>query len=616
MAMDVALTSAMRSNLLTLQSTQSGIDKVQGILATGRKVNSALDNPSSFFAAQSLNNRASDLGRLLDSMGQNISTIKQADKGVSSLTKLVDQADAIANQAATAASGSGQQATLSGSVKLTGSQDVTALSGVAANNTFSLTFEVNDESGDKISTLGSGGNATSVTVTVAAGSTVDQMIADINAQRYGPTGSQAQAIEAKLNDEGKLEIKSLTGGDMRITLDNGNDNDPLVPASSANDINLAKALGFGDQALSLTTGAPTGTSEVSLTATSKPMLMSTSFRTSAGTDFATASTKLADLVDADNNRIFQASGAVAAATPQDVTGNKLVIGVNGKTEIEVADFTLSYAGGGAAGTVSDSSTIQDLVDTINTHADLKDSIRATYDAATGHFSIQAISTSVQTVQVGLRANESTTSGDTTGLTASNLGFGVNPIAASIESDGTPSSTVTGLSNFTVGAAAGELARLENDYNVIRTQIDQLVQDSGYAGVNLLKGDNLRTTFNADRTSSLTTKGKSFTSEGLGISKANFSSAQAIDSALGQLRSAKSEVRNFGSSLANDLSVIQTRQDFTKETINNLQEGSDKLTLADKNEEGAKLLALQTQQQLGVISLSMASQSAQSVLRLF
>jgi flagellin-like hook-associated protein FlgL len=76
------------------------------------------------------------------------------------------------------------------------------------------------------------------------------------------------------------------------------------------------------------------------------------------------------------------------------------------------------------------------------------------------------------------------------------------------------------------------------------------------------------------------------------------------------------VRNFGSTLANDLSIIQTRQDFTKETINNLQEGSDKLTLADKNEEGARLLALQTQQQLGVISLSMASQSAQSVLRLF
>ncbi len=606
--MDVALTSAMRSNLLTLQSTQSGIDKVQGILASGRKVNSALDNPSSFFAAQSLNNRASDLSRLLDAMGQNISTIKQADKGVSSLAKLVDQADAIANQAATAASGAGQKASLGGAVKLTGSQDVTALAGVEGS-TFSLTFEATDANGDKITTFGSAGNATSATVTVAAGSTVDQMIADINAQRFGPAGSQTQAVEATLNDEGKLEIKSLTGGDLRIVVDNG------ASGGAENNLNLAKALGFGEQALNLTTGSTT-TTEVALTATAKPALMSTSFRTSNGTDIATASAKLGDLVDADNNSIFAATGAVAAASAQDVTGNKLMIGVNGKTAQAVADFTLNYAGSGAAGTISESSTIQELVDNINTNADLKGAVRASYDASTGQFSIQAISTDVETIQVGIRAEESATNGDTTGLSTNKLGFGVNAIASSVTSDGTQDETVDGFNNFTVAAAAGEIARLENDYNVIRTQIDQLVQDTGYAGVNLLKGDNLKTTFNEDRTSSLTTKGKSFTTEGLGLTEANFSSTQAIDAALNQLRTAKTEVRNFGSTLANDLTVIQTRQDFTKETINNLQEGSDKLTLADKNEEGAKLLALQTQQQLGVISLSMASQSAQSVLRLF
>lgn len=609
--MDVALTAAMRSNLLTLQSTQSGIDKVQGILASGRKVNSALDNPSSFFAAQSLNNRASDLSRLLDAMGQNISTIKQADKGVTSLAKLVDQADAIANQAATAASGSGQQASLAGSVKLSGTQDVTALAGVASS-TFSLKFELNDANGDKITTFGSGGNATSATVTVAAGSTVDQMIADINAQRYGPVGSQSQAIEAKLNDEGKLEIKSLTGGDLRITLDNGAD------SNTTNDLNLAKALGFGDQALSLTTGSTT-TTEVSLTATAKPMLMSASFRTSAGTDIATASTKLKDLVDADNAAIFQATGNVANNSTVDTTGNKLMIGVNGKTAKAVADFSVRVVdtAGSDVASLTDSSTIQDLVDAINTDADLKDSIRASYDSSTGQFSVQAISTSVQTIQVGLRATEAAVSGDVTGINTNKLGFGVNAISSSVTSDaGGSGGAVEAYSNFTVGAAAGEIARLEKDYNSIRAQIDQLVQDTGYAGVNLLKGDNLKTTFNEDRTSSLTTKGRSFTSEGLGITEANFGSVQAVDTALSQLRSAKTEVRNFGSTLANDLTVIQTRQDFTKETINNLQEGSDKLTLADKNEEGAKLLALQTQQQLGVISLSMASQSAQSVLRLF
>jgi flagellin-like hook-associated protein FlgL len=592
--MDVALTSAMRSNLLTLQSTQAGIDKVQGVLASGRKVNSALDNPSSFFAAQSLNNRASDLGRLLDSMGQNISTIKQADKGVSSLTKLVEQADAIANQAATAASGAGQQASVAGSVKLTGLQDVTKLAGIV-NGEFSLTFDATDESGNQIDFDSStSGVVDSKTISVGGTSgnaTVDQMIAEINAITYGPNSSQA--FEAKLSDEGKLEIKSLTGGDMRITLDNGANNAVGSAANRAEDINLATALGFGDRARSLDTGAleggTTAIKEVTLTATAKPVLMSTSFRTGTnGTEIANASESLANLRDANGDAIFTATG--------DGSGN-LMIGVNGNDAKAVAAFTVAANAVTAAGT----STIQGLVDTINTSAELKDSVRASYDATTGQFSIQAISSDVKTIQMGLAATGSS-------LTSNNLGFGMDDLSAVAGS--------ADYSNFTVTPAAGELARLEKDYNSIRTQIDELVQDSGYAGVNLLKGDDLKTTFNADRTSSLTTKGVSFNSEGLGLGKANFSSAQTIDSALTQLRAAKTEVRNFGTTLANDLSIIQTRQDFTKETINNLQEGSDKLTLADKNEEGAKLLALQTQQQLGVISLSMASQSAQSVLRLF
>ena len=65
-----------------------------------------------------------------------------------------------------------------------------------------------------------------------------------------------------------------------------------------------------------------------------------------------------------------------------------------------------------------------------------------------------------------------------------------------------------------------------------------------------------------------------------------------------------------------ISVIQIRQDFTKSTINTLQVGSDDLTLADTNEEGANLLALQTRQQLSSTALSLASQTDQNVLRLF
>ena len=89
----------MRSNLLSLQNTQSLMDTTQERLSTGKKVNSALDNPSSFYTAQSLTNRASDLSSLLDSMGQGIQTIKAADEAITSITEFVQQAKAIANQA-------------------------------------------------------------------------------------------------------------------------------------------------------------------------------------------------------------------------------------------------------------------------------------------------------------------------------------------------------------------------------------------------------------------------------------------------------------------------------------------------------------------------------------
>ena len=96
---DISLTASMRSNLLSLQKTQSLMDTTQERLSTGKKVNSALDNPSSYYTAQSLNNRAGDLSALLDSMGQGVQTIKAADEAISSITSLVQQAKAIANQA-------------------------------------------------------------------------------------------------------------------------------------------------------------------------------------------------------------------------------------------------------------------------------------------------------------------------------------------------------------------------------------------------------------------------------------------------------------------------------------------------------------------------------------
>src|ERR1043165_8212640 len=99
MASNITLSAGVRQNLLSLQNTASLAGLTQGRLATGKKVNSALDNPANFFTSQSLSNRASDLNDLLDSIGQAQKNLEAADKGLTSLTTLVQSAKSIAKQA-------------------------------------------------------------------------------------------------------------------------------------------------------------------------------------------------------------------------------------------------------------------------------------------------------------------------------------------------------------------------------------------------------------------------------------------------------------------------------------------------------------------------------------
>lgn len=96
---DISLTASMRSNLLSLQNTQSLMDMTQERLSTGKKVNSAIDNPSSYYTARSLTNRANDLSALLDSMGQGIQTIKAANEGIETITSFVEQLKSLTNSA-------------------------------------------------------------------------------------------------------------------------------------------------------------------------------------------------------------------------------------------------------------------------------------------------------------------------------------------------------------------------------------------------------------------------------------------------------------------------------------------------------------------------------------
>ncbi|MBI3702894.1 MAG: flagellin [Rhizobiales bacterium] len=159
--------------------------------------------------------------------------------------------------------------------------------------------------------------------------------------------------------------------------------------------------------------------------------------------------------------------------------------------------------------------------------------------------------------------------------------------------------------------------LSGQFDEVLNQIDLLAGDSGFNGTNLLNGDDL--TVNLSETGSSTTvNGVTDDSSGLSVSGAvnNWGSGTDITAAAGDLTTALSTLRSQAQTLGSNLSTVQIRQDFTKATISTLQAGSASLTLADSNQEGANLLALQTRQQLSTTALSLASQADQNVLKLF
>jgi flagellin len=168
------------------------------------------------------------------------------------------------------------------------------------------------------------------------------------------------------------------------------------------------------------------------------------------------------------------------------------------------------------------------------------------------------------------------------------------------------------------------ATLSSQYTALLTQIGQLAGDSGFNGINLLAGDDLTVTLNETASSTTTVNGIDYTdatatsSGQLAIANAanNWADSAAITAAADDLTAALTTLRSESQTLGSSLSVVQIRQDFTKATISTLQNGSDALTLADSNQEGANLLALQTRQQLSTTALSLASQADQNVLRLF
>jgi flagellin len=176
----IVLSASVRQNLLSLQSTADLLSTTQNRLATGNKVNSALDNPTNFFTAQGLDNRASDINNLLDSIGNGVQVLQAANTGITSLQKLVDTAKSIANQVLQAPTGYTSKSTVTSAI---------AAGGTAANLVDGTTIKA----GQTIS-VAANGALPAVTVTIGASESLDQL----------NTALAAGNITASLDSSNKL----------------------------------------------------------------------------------------------------------------------------------------------------------------------------------------------------------------------------------------------------------------------------------------------------------------------------------------------------------------------------------------------------------------------------
>jgi flagellin len=489
MASNITLSAGVRQNLLSLQNTANMMATTQNRLATGKKVNSALDNPTNFFTSASLQGRASDMGSLLDAMSNGIKTLEAADNGLSAITKTVESMQSTLRQAR---------------------QDKSFKSE-------SYSIDLGDT----------------------------------------PAGTEELSFE-----DGSV---GTTAVDIALTT-----NTAAAATDSSTATNLTATTQLDDVSIGIDDADTFVISDGTTTVT---------FTAASGND-------VQDLIDAVNG-----------SAPLAVTASI----VNGAFTLTADDNTVGFTIGGsgtfagiatqaAPTAVNTAKTVDTLVAEINANTSLADKVRASND--NGKLRIENLSTAELSV-TGVNA--------TTGVVNGGSGEG------------------------TIG---GNDVRknLVKQFNELRDQLNKLADDASFNGVNLLRGDKLKITFNETGSSTMEIQAKdadgaatSVNATNLEISSAvdaDFNTDASIDSRLTTLQDSLNTLRSQSSSFGSNLSIVQNRQDFTKSMINTLQTGADNLVLADSNEEGANLLALQTRQQLSTTALSLSAQADQAVLRLF
>ncbi len=646
---DVTLSKAVRANLLNLQKTAAQLGRTQERLASGLRVNSALDNPTNFFTASSLNSRAADMNALLDAMSNGIQTIEAADNGLTAITKNLESMVSTLTQArqdkSFKAAAYEISSSATGNISFSGGAvGTTPISIALGTGTSSPTAGTSISNGFTSFTLETG------TAPTAPVLTSDQAFAALDVSN----GDETYAFT--VSDDGGVSTVAITLNTAVDTAGNGNGTIELSEAISSINTQLA------------TDGTTTIRARDSLTTPGRIEFYDTTNTGAAATidlsDVTTGGTTPSAVTSLWSNGRPQATGA-ATGTPDSIAFN---INVDGAGVVPV---TLTAAQVAAIGNndqvVDDITEYQALLQAGLTAAGVT-GVTLSNDGTNVTFRSNAAGTSSSVVITGATANNNNA---TTALAIGNTGLDstteaggaatggpalrtVDELVSAINNDtnlktairasidngklrienlSTTELTITGYNatSSSIDGSAGTTAiggntvraDLATQYNTLIDQLDKFSDDASFNGVNLLRGDKLKITFNETSTSEIdiqTKDGNAINSANLGVrtsmTAADLDADTAIEGFIVQVKNALRTVRSQASAFGSNLSVVENRQDFTKHMITTLETGASNLTLADTNEEAANLLALQTRQQLSSTALSLASEADQNVLRLF
>lgn len=567
----------MRATLLSLQNTAKLQDLTSNRLASGLKFSTAIDNPSAFYTAQSLSDRAGDLNILLDAMSQGIQTLKAVAETIQTAQALLGQAAAVANQALSEAE----------NVIARVSTEEELLAAVNSGRSGMIVVENDIDMSQTVLKLADGQSLVGKSYFSSSGSAVKIKASSVYAGENSLISNlNLQTREINVENKQNVTLSNLdTTGTFYLT---------ASEVAIRNQINISnRSSGFyvTDSSLIFSNGSVLN---------------------------SYTSARTVDLIN--SSCVIEEKAVINAQTLSD---GLETFSVRHYSRLDI--YGTVNANNEQAGFIwlTREDNWLNIFGSARIYAEIPSGYSLFPQSAGQTIFIE------QGAELGFKQDTKIMFFKTLkDFVSKENALGFNDFIkqkdyfadAGVGWDYDFSGFKAYVDDLVSQSAASSRPEKENRneklFKQILSQYNALVRDASYKGINLLAGQNLKISFNEDRSSNFEIRGVNASFGEDNIVDVSWFGAADVEKSLSCLADKTDALREYDASFGYCHNILTIRQNFTEKMINILEEGADKLVLADMNQESANMLALQTRSLLAVNALSLASRAARSVLKLF